>query len=683
MTFSMILLILLTGTGQADPPTLFHPQVIPGQDVNTVEMVNRHLKALADHAPPEALPDATTRSQWEQQRPFYHAALLGALSIDRDMFYKKRPVSAYFVGRDLHREQYTVRHLIYESLPGFWVSANLYVPRNRAFPCPAVAYFAGHSGQGKSTETYQTTMINLARKGYVVLAPDELGAGERAYTGQSNPYIYLCGLSAGGLQIWDGVRAIDYLVSRPDIVDAKRIGVTGRSGGGFQTFYLTAIDSRIACAAPVMYVASYASMIQSDQRHTLDNYLIFPRRTFEQHHVMSLIAPSPLFVSAGIRDFFPIQATEDTMGRARSIYELYQAQDSLDLLALEVGHKDVQPHREAVYAFFNHALDSQATAKEEAVIPEPKALLDCKLDTKTNATLATLAFQRSRAYPQPKPDRAAQQQAIREIMGMAQYFTRPRQLRCAAMDNARMDTHFHETIMLETESSVFVGLDLFHHGQARATVLSLGHHEALTRALLAQGYNVAAVTVRQGTNARNRSADPEYLSFCNSLFLGKPLCAQKVFDIIRSLDYLEARQDVCVSGKVALMSTTSTEGSMFGLLAAVLDERITCLMLNKPLATLKADSPDLSAWHDWSVSLYLPGLLKIADVDDLMAMVSPTPLLLSDVRDTANQSVPLSRAQAILPKTHAAHDRARFAWHQEFRFQDYVTFLQAHGPTTD
>ena len=418
--------ISLIACTNKDKPT-FSQRPISIRHADTLEMTNRHQKQLAENQVLYS-PLPGTKDEWEVKRGYYHAKLLEALGIDSSMFYQKRSVTGFFIKEDLDYELYTIKHLVYESLPGSWVTANLYIPKGVDFPRPAVAYFAGHSGMGKSTPNYQTTMITFARKGYIVLAPDELGAGERKFTGQANPYIYMSGLSAGGLQIWDGIRAIDYLFSRSDIVDTLRIGVTGRSGGGFQTFYLTAVDDRVACGAPVNYIASYGSMIASDQIHTQDNYLIYPLRSMEQQHILSLVAPRPFFIGCGTKDYFPVEATIDTYEKAREIYSLYQSTGKIELLALEAGHLDTLPHREAVYGFFNKHFGVVESAREGEVTPEKAELLNCELNTDTIATLASLAYKKNTGLPLHELSAEALRLKIRELMGLDIYFWRSHEL---------------------------------------------------------------------------------------------------------------------------------------------------------------------------------------------------------------------------------------------------------------
>src|ERR1039458_6340582 len=171
----------------------------------------------------------------------------------------------------LDRGDYKIEKLIFQSQPHYYVTANVFVPVNGKAPYPAVLGTAGHSLDGKAFEAYQRVWVSLAKRGFLVLAYDPPGQGERLeYLDRATGRSRLPGGGTGehtmaGLQciltgtniaryfIWDGIRAFDYLLTRPD-VDRKRIGVTGNSGGGTQSSYLAAFEPRLAVAAPSCYL---------------------------------------------------------------------------------------------------------------------------------------------------------------------------------------------------------------------------------------------------------------------------------------------------------------------------------------------------------------------------------------------------------------------------------------------
>ena len=176
----------------------------------------------------------------------------------------KGPPPAKVTGT-IEADDYRIEKLAFESFPGYFVPALLYRPKKIAAPLPGVISPCGHSNVGKAAPPYQILHINLAKRGHVVLTYDPVGQGERSqfwdaarnrsrvnltcgeHAVLGNP-LYLFGTSLARYRIWDGVRAIDYLCSLPE-VDAKRLGCVGNSGGGTLTAYIAALDPRVTVAA--------------------------------------------------------------------------------------------------------------------------------------------------------------------------------------------------------------------------------------------------------------------------------------------------------------------------------------------------------------------------------------------------------------------------------------------------
>ena len=176
-------------------------------------------------------------------------------------FPERTPLNARITGR-LEREDYTIEKVLFESRPNFLVSATLYLPKGPAFPRPAVLNVIGHEPKGKSAEKTQMLSIDQARNGFVVLTIDCIGQGERQISdyaswssapGNAHQVIgtqaFICGTNVFNIMVWDAIRAIDYLVSRPE-VNAEKICITGHSGGGMMTTYILPFEERISVAVP-------------------------------------------------------------------------------------------------------------------------------------------------------------------------------------------------------------------------------------------------------------------------------------------------------------------------------------------------------------------------------------------------------------------------------------------------
>ena len=181
---------------------------------------------------------------------------------------EKTPLNPQITSR-IQMDGYRIEKVLFESLPGFHVTGLLYVPDGVAEPRPAVLVTCGHSSIGKASRSYQQISARLAKRGYVVLCWDPVGQGERSQFWDSERkrsrynrvcgehavvgnLAYLAGANLARWEIWDGIRAFDYLLTRPE-VDGAKISVTGTSGGGFQSSHIAALDERIASAAPSCY----------------------------------------------------------------------------------------------------------------------------------------------------------------------------------------------------------------------------------------------------------------------------------------------------------------------------------------------------------------------------------------------------------------------------------------------
>jgi hypothetical protein len=192
------------------------------------------------------------------------------------------------VTRIVDKKSYRVEHIIFESQPGFYVTSSLFIPAGLKgkTKAPAVIYCSGHSVEGYRSQVYQYVILNLVSKGFIVFAFDPVGQGERleyynSETGNSiiggptkehsypGAQAFITGSSQAMYMIWDGIRAVDYLLTREE-VDPSRIGITGRSGGGTQSAYIAAFDDRIYAAAPENYITNYpGSFRQSDQMNKI------------------------------------------------------------------------------------------------------------------------------------------------------------------------------------------------------------------------------------------------------------------------------------------------------------------------------------------------------------------------------------------------------------------------------
>jgi hypothetical protein len=295
----------------------------------------------------------------------------------------RTPLNARITGT-IRKKGYRVENIIYESLPGFFVTASLFIPSDISKPAPAILFCSGHSSGAYRLPFYQLPLLNLVQKGFVVLAIDPVGQGERlqyfdpakgesAIGGSTNEHsypsaqVFLTGRSIARYFIWDGIRGIDYLVSRKE-VDPGRIGVHGLSGGGTQTAFISALDNRVAASAPAGYITSYRRLMESVGVQDGEQNLYHGISCGIDHaDFIEIRAPKPTLIMATTGDFFSIQGTRETYAEVKRIYELSGSPDNIEITEDDYGHGYTRKNREAMYAFFQKYLQLPGSPAEEDV----------------------------------------------------------------------------------------------------------------------------------------------------------------------------------------------------------------------------------------------------------------------------------------------------------------------------
>lgn len=266
-----------------------------------------------------------------------------------------------------------IEKLIYESQPGVFVTALVYVPDDGPRRHPAVLVPSGHSPNGKAH--YQAIGQRLALRGYVAILWDPPGQGERsqfwdAKAGKSRYNLicaehailgnlaYLAGTNLARWEIWDGIRAVDYLLSRPD-VDPERINITGTSGGGTQTAYIAAVDQRIKVVMPSCYITALPMRVfnrifqdpDSDPEQDLDGMI---SQGIDHPGLLLMMYPRPIFVAAAVQDFFPIEGTHKTVREITQLYSRFGHADRIGTHQGYHGHQYSPENQEAAFKFLDH-----------------------------------------------------------------------------------------------------------------------------------------------------------------------------------------------------------------------------------------------------------------------------------------------------------------------------------------
>jgi hypothetical protein len=323
----------------------------------------------------------STLDGWQNRQKYIRETLLSITG----PFPEKTPLNARIV-KTIEKDNFSVEHIVFESQPGFYVTSSLYIPKkiSKKAKAPAIIYCSGHSEEGYRSPVYQHVITNLVLKGFIVFAFDPVGQGERleyfdpvkgksmvggptkehSYPGNQ---AFIAGSSQARYMIWDGIRAVDYLISRKE-VDPSRIGITGRSGGGTQSSYIAAFDDRIHASAPECYITTFTRLLQTmGNQDAEQNFPYFIAKGLDLPDLLSVRAPKPSLMITTTRDIFSIQGAREAEKEIAAIYKVYGKSDNFGRAEDDTSHASTLKNREAMYSFFQKHLNNPGDPRDLTV----------------------------------------------------------------------------------------------------------------------------------------------------------------------------------------------------------------------------------------------------------------------------------------------------------------------------
>ncbi|MGB6692493.1 MAG: hypothetical protein WBE76_32015 [Terracidiphilus sp.] len=322
---------------------VFHAQQ-PTAKVSAADARNVNLTNVDTPLP---LPEFSTLEAWQPRRALLRNQILVAAGLSP--MPEKTPLHPQIFGK-LEAKDYTIEKVLIEPLPGFYLGGNLYRPRNGQAKHPGILNPQGHWPYGRleNEPLYSAPSlgISLARQGYVVFAYDMVGYNDTLQLPHryGSPEQRLWSFGPLGLQLWDSIRALDFLAALPD-VDATRLGITGASGGGTQTFLLTAVDDRIQFAAPVNMVSAImqgGDLCENAPGLRLDTSNV---------EIVALFAPKPMLLVSATGDWTHNVPRQEFPAIQR-IYDLFGKADQVEVVQIDAPHNFNRQSREAVYRSF-------------------------------------------------------------------------------------------------------------------------------------------------------------------------------------------------------------------------------------------------------------------------------------------------------------------------------------------
>jgi len=564
----------------------------------------------------------------------------------------------------LERDTYKIENLIFESRPGFLVTANLYIPKGRKFPLPGVVGTCGHSSNGKMAGYYQSFAQGLARLGYVVLIFDPIGQGERLQYPDENlkskigvgvrEHLYcgnqqfLVGEFFGSWRSWDAIRALDYLLTRKE-VDPKHLGVTGNSGGGTMTTWLCGVENRWTIGAPSCFVTTFRRNLENEL--PADTEQCPPQALslgLDHSDFLAAMAPKPVIILAKEKDYFDVRGSKEAYQRLKHLYQLLGAEDNIKLFVGPTYHGYSQENREAMYRWFNRATGISNARTEPDLIVEKDETLRCAPDGQVcrlnSRTVYSFTKEMSEALAKKRPKNLAGKklrqsivQTLRLQNQIQQHLenTVPEYRILRNRSGRKYPKRYATFYAVESEPGIHALVYRLSNkrlmsrppsGQKRA-ILYVAHQSSdaelrneplITELLKAEpdsafyACDVRGIGESQPDTCRQNSFltpyGSDYFYASHSVMLDRPYIGQKTYDVLRVLDWLKScgHEEVHIVGK--------GWGALPATFAAVLSEHVKQVTLKNAL-TSYSDIAE-SETYNWPFSTLLPNVLKYFDLPD-------------------------------------------------------------------
>lgn len=637
----ILLMVFIAGnTAAMSTSALAQPLGEPDRDSPGDAMIQAYLARESEKLSAGFLDDIMSHDNWTSKREQYLDEYYYMLGLTRQP--EQAPLAATVTGT-LDGDGFTVEMLHYQSRPRLYVTGNLYRPAKtkKGAKLPAVLYVCGHSGRGRNGNkvAFQSHGMWFARHGYICLVIDTLQLGEIAATHHGTYNLerwwwHSRGYTPAGVEALNGIRGIDYLVSRSD-VDRERIAVTGISGGGAATFWISAADDRVNVAVPVSGMADLESYVSN---RVINGHCdcMFLYNTFQWPwtRIAGLVAPRPmLFVNSDQDSIFPMDANERIINRLERLYSLYGMGDRIDSLVSVGGHDYRTDIRQAVMRFINFQLlgssplipDGEVEAlSDESIPPEQLRVFPTDTDLPADQLNTTVDEHFVPLADVAAPDAGEydcwKAQLIGELSRVSfRYFpkTIPTANKLGDVDSL--------TERLESEPGIEFRVRYAESKTPdrvnRVLLVVLNEDEAGTTpewlSAVAEDNQAVVLCEPRGIGMTKWTSNnpPNYVERSHAL-LGRTVDAGRVWDVIAAAQYLpessrlktgEARPSIQVAG--------NGRAGLIAAYAAVLHPSPDGVTLVSPATT-----------HMDSAAPQFLNVLRVCDVPDALGLLAPRPL---------------------------------------------------------
>ncbi|HEX3967109.1 MAG TPA: alpha/beta hydrolase family protein, partial [Edaphobacter sp.] len=639
-------------------------------------------------------------------------------------FPPRSPLNARTV-RVAEKDGYRLENVLFCSRPEFWVTGNLYVPTTGKGPFPAVVSPCGHYPLARMLPQYQSAYISLVKSGFVVFAYDPIGQGERRQywnpatdiTDVGGPVfehsmagqdLFLLGETLTGYMVWDGMRAIDYLLSRPE-VDLTKIGCAGHSGGGTITKFLAVADERIQCAAILEGGTENAWPARSIGLGDAEQNL-FPAALYGVDNVdlEVAIAPRPLLVA--IEHDSP--GFQRAVGAIEMRYRQLSAEKKFSTVVSDDPHAWTPKLRLATADWFCKWFYDRPGPSEEFVYQtSAPSELYCTQDgslrySHTGKSIFDIIFEKQSHLPPPRPSPKTRTQFIERqretrerLATLLRYRNQAHPLGVRHIVTVPREDYQIEKIEFLSEPGIYIPAWVFVPARKKEklpTVLYFSEdgiqndgmefegaeasglqHGVLDR-LVREGYLIVAADVRgigqtcPPSNSR-LSSEPfgQLFNFDTAMTyaawsMDRSLLGMRVLDVVRTVDYAMQRDgaetnDLHVIGKGM--------AALWCLYAAVFDERIRHLTCDRGLLSYRSLTE--GDRYLYSADVFIPDVLLHLDLPEVAAAMAPRPLKFVAPQDAMKGTVDSTRAYEVYQLTREAYQTCGAA--TDFRIENRGT----------
>jgi cephalosporin-C deacetylase-like acetyl esterase len=586
-------------------------------------------------------------ADWQAIRPQREQEFLEMMGLYDVPWQGQRPPLNVKIVDTIHQDGFRIEKLYYESLPDLYVPANLYIPNGIKKPVPAILYVCGHAETQKVY--YQAHARKFAQLGFVCLIIETIQWGEvrgQHWGCYANGWFhwYSRGYTPAGVELWNGIRGLDLLCARTE-VNPEKLGVTGISGGGAQSWYIAAADQRIKAVATACGASTLKAHLQTK---TIDNHCdcMTPINTYQRdfHDIGALIAPRPLLMVQSNRDGLnTIESVRDLHQTIKRLYDWHGASPNLQLVETPGGHSYHKNSRQAIFAFFmKHLQKKEMPVSEIGDIDESEQAQwsQDRLRVYVHGPLPkdrTLTIQDT-FFKLPAPPTLSSREQVEAQKKKTVQFLKTRTFAAFPKEPAP----FAAACEFRSDDGAPYGLCVYsfisepgwrlrttirwHHPQRdkHAMMIVLRDPDEMRGATekfiaeLNKDWNVAIFDCR-GVGDTGWAADQQWHLRRASAWTGRTLASMRVYDLVRCIEFIKTLDGVD-KDKIALAG--QGEMSVIALYAALLNGHCCGLLLQDPPATQNAASrPD-----GRGEAIEMLNCLRVTDVNQIPGLLLPTPI---------------------------------------------------------